>query len=125
MTENITPEPFSSDGEYLDAEIRRFLQVRLARIEVQRELARAERAAKHGDDTQARRRGGVRELQGLAEELLAQEEVERTAIDHRLQAHRENPDNVPLGLDKLCEDCHSPLRSVYRLEIDAFRIVFC
>jgi len=75
---------FSNDGEYLDLEIRRYLQPRLSRIEAQRDLVRAEQAARHGDDTHARRRCGVRELRGLIEELAFLENEARAESDRRL-----------------------------------------
>ena len=97
-------QPYENDAEYLDSEVEH-LRLRLARIETEKRLGDAERAATESADTNPRsRRPGVPELRGTLHELAHKEQQARDEIDARLTMQRADTDASELGLDRLCRE---------------------
>lgn len=94
--------PFTNDAEYFDREVE-YLRLRLARIEVDRRLADAERECAESPDRRPSRAASVPELRGTLHMLAHQEQQVRDEIDARLEVHRSS-DRPELGMDRLCQE---------------------
>ena len=99
--QNQNHEPFTNES-YFDQEVE-YLRLRLARIEVDRRLADAERECTESPDHRPSRAAGVPELRGALHALAYQEQQARDEIDACLEAHRSS-DQPELGLDRLCRE---------------------
>ena len=97
--------PFSSDPEYIDAELN-WLKTRVARIVAERQLRDAQEEESDGDPAYARRPGRLdsREARCRVVELKDRELQLRQEIDERLDLHRQERGAPTLGLDEICRE---------------------
>ena len=104
MTDTNTPQPFTSDADYLD-QVFELLTLRARRIGARRRLEEAPRLPGFDHRTVGQRETVEdEEVSRVRESLLASEKDRQEHLDARIRAHRADSSKDPLGIDVITEE---------------------